>query len=171
MAHQRLVGLGRRVDRSFCEAESEPTGAGEVGENSNLSLSSQQPIFTRPLVSQPPLPPTLTQNNYTDVAYVEYLAKSGMELHHKRTGRGMQHEAAIERAAHTAKAKKIEEEQIQKAARGVFALASGGKEGEDGGEETPSKRKGGRGKKPPTLVMHTMAGRNLDVRELMRGVL
>jgi hypothetical protein len=45
----------------------------------------------------------------------------------------------------------------------------GGGDGE--GELTPSKRKGGRGKKPPTLVMHTMAGRNLDVRELMRGIM
>ena len=105
-----------------------------------------------------------------------------MELHHKRTGRGMQHDMAIERAAHAAKMKKMEEDQIRAAARDVFALGSslsgsaaagsaGGGEGEDGNTATPQKRKGGRGKKPPTLVMHTMAGRNLDVRELMRGVL
>ena len=32
-----------------------------------------------------------------------------------------------------------------------------------------AKRKGGRGKKPPTLVMHTVAGRNYDVHALMKG--
>jgi hypothetical protein len=85
----------------------------------------------------------------------------GMELHHKRTGRGMQHEAALERASN---------KKDQKAAK------SGGEQ-EDGvaaasGEkETPTKRKGGRGKKPPTLVMATMAGRNFDVHDLMQGVL
>ena len=162
------------MDRSYCEAEVDepPESSASKGEISNLSFSSvqtpkQPPIFMAPLVSQPPLPPNLTQSNYTDVAYVEYLAKSGMELHHKRTGRGMQHEAAIERAAHSAKAKKVEDAEINKAAKGVFALQ--GKDGEEGEPDTPSKRKGGRGKKPPTLVMHTMAGRNLDVRELMLG--
>ena len=87
----------------------------------------------------------------------------------------MQHDAALERAAHVAKMKRMEEEQIHRAARGVFALARGGGAGGGGGGQeddvTPTKRKGGRGKKPPTLVMHTMAGRNLDVRELMRGIL
>jgi len=193
LAHQRLVGIGRRVDRSFCEAEDTATNNATAGENvhdeageaSNDSQQSYQPTFLPPLVSQPPLPPTLTQN-YSDVAYVEHLAKSGMELHHKRTGRGMQHEAAIERAAHALKMKKMEEEQIHRAARGVFALATGlssgsgvggdgkkrkGSIGEDEDNSTPTKRKGGRGKKPPTLVMHTMAGRNLDVRELMGGIL
>lgn len=136
------------------------------------------------------------------------------------------------RAAHVAKVRKLEEEQLVQAARGVFALSKtlskgaaaavggdgkmalvgdgksnegddgkgkGGKgtkrkkadittttttsddeEGEDVGREgeeadadnnTPTRKKGGRGKKPPTLVMRTMAGRNLDVRELMRGIL
>eukprot|EP00571_Detonula_confervacea_P013035 CAMPEP_0172311274 /NCGR_PEP_ID=MMETSP1058-20130122/14451_1 /TAXON_ID=83371 /ORGANISM="Detonula confervacea, Strain CCMP 353" /LENGTH=208 /DNA_ID=CAMNT_0013024413 /DNA_START=243 /DNA_END=869 /DNA_ORIENTATION=+ len=55
-------------------------------------------------------------------------AKNGMELHRKRTARGMQLEAVIERAANTAKAKmkKMEEEQIERAARAVFALATTG---------------------------------------------
>ncbi len=44
----------------------------------------------------------------------------------------------------------------------------GGIEGKEG---TPLKCKGGRGKKPPTLVMHTMAGRNLNVRELMHHIM
>ena len=80
-----------------------------------------------------------------------------MELHHKRTGRGMQHEAALERASN---------KKEQKAGK------SGGEQEDAAGEkETPTKRKGGRGKKPPTLVMATMAGRNLDVAELMQGVL
>jgi len=278
LAHQRLVGVGRRVDRSYCEVEegddgrhasntssssnaAEEEGGGDAitaeggaGEESNLSLdsthsqssqqsSSSSPVttvqFHPPLVSQPPLPPALTQN-YTDVAYVEHLARSAMELHHKRTGRGMQHDAALERAAHVAKVKRLEEEQIRIAAQGVFALAGGGNGRGGGGKKakqpkeeaantaaaaaaaeggnnsrsgglallnlakglpggtssaavgaapsavisgdglvgargddniTPTKRKGGRGKKPPTLVMHTMAGRNLDVRELMRGIL
>ena len=171
LAHQRLVGLGSRVDRSYCEAETTPTTqtqptTTEGGECSNLSTTSQQlkqPTFLPPLVSQPPLPPSLSHNNYTDVAYVEYLAKSGMELHHKRTGRGMQHEAALERASN---------KKDQKAAA---AAAKSSVEQEDcvaaGEKETPTKRKGGRGKKPPTLVMATMAGRNFDVHDLMQGVL
>ena len=131
-----------------------------------------------PLVSQPPLPPCLASEVRSDVAYVERLARSAMELHHRRTGRGMQHDLALERAGRAARMRRMEEEQIRRGARGVFALAAGigGDDGNDGdgGEgdkETPSKRKGGRGKKPPTLVMHTVAGGNLDVRELMRGIL
>lgn len=217
LAHQRLVGLGRRVDRSYCEAEQgdenvNDSGGGE-GSRSNMTNTSTNSTttFLPPLVSQPPLPLALTQHGeYADVAYVEHLARSGMELYHRRTGRGMQHELAIERAAQAAKTKKMEEEQIRQAAQGVFALSSvgtrcggttgeeeatnsvsGGKRkrkgstGADGDEEdddgvigggpdthsTPYKRKGGRGKKPPTLVMHTMAGRNLDVRELMKGIM
>jgi len=72
LAHQRLVGLGSRVDRSYCEAETptttQSTTTTEGGECSNLSMTSQQlkqPTFLPPLVSQPPLPPSLTQNNYT----------------------------------------------------------------------------------------------------------
>ena len=290
LAHQRLVGLGRRVDRSYCEAEggsgswgaNDDYGEGDVdvydreggaGEGSLSSMrsasnntttaaaaaSTTTTTFLPPLVSQPPLPPALTQHgDYADVAYVEHLARSGMELHHRRTGRGMQHEAAIERAVVAARMRRMEEEQIVRAARGVCALSDGGpsrggpaggdggggipagttgatgtpgttgtgagaaatagtgvgrkRRGgvDDGGEDddddgddddrdeldsggggggggtanggdggggdgegelTPSKRKGGRGKKPPTLVMHTMAGRNLDVRELMRGIM
>jgi len=77
LAHQRLVGLGSRVDRSYCEAETptttQPTTqtTTEGGECSNLSITSQQlkqPTFLPPLVSQPPLPPSLTQNNYTGKA-------------------------------------------------------------------------------------------------------
>jgi hypothetical protein len=318
LAHARLVGLGRRVDRSYCEAEggssssssSSVAGDGSVGEDgggseggrafddedrgktggggeashsstnsaahssSSSAASNDAPsndatragtIFLPPLLSQPPLPPNLTQQGeYSDVAYVEYLNRSGMELHHRRTGRGMQHDAAVERAKVAERNRKLEEEQIVRAARGVYALSSqageggegptkggnggecgigrdgegegdgmtsattamtmgtrivsgsgGGRKrkgseggdndedcdevedddggagggngngngtrgrigsagGDDGGEEcdlTPSKRKGGRGKKPPTLVMHTMAGGNLDVRELMRGIM
>lgn len=236
LAHQRLVGLGRRVDRSYCEAErscveeeqqqqhdnnTDVGGGGEGShQESNMTSMSTTTTFLPPLVNQPPLPLTLTQHGeYADVAYVEHLARSAMELHHRRTGRGMQHELAIERAAHAVKTKKMEDEQIRQAAQGVFALSSavspGGGGGGDGvsrttasstpatssggmkkrkgstdGDEgvswkeytdgnndgpdtpgTPSKRKGGRGKKPPTLVMQTMTGRNLDVRELMTGIL
>ena len=89
--------------------------------------STATTTFLPPLVNQPPLPLALTQHGeYADVAYVEHLARSAMELHHRRTGRGMQHELAIERAAHAAKTKKMEEEQIQQAAQGVFALSSAG---------------------------------------------
>lgn len=232
LAHQRLVGLGRRVDRSYCEAErscleeeqqqqhDNNTDVGGGGEGSHqesnmTSISTMTTTFLPPLVNQPPLPLTLTQHGeYADVAYVEHLARSAMELHHRRTGRGMQHELAIERAAHAAKTKNMEDDQIRQAAQGVFALSSavppggegvsttisstpatssGGKKkrkGSTDGDEgvsweeytddnndgpdthgTPSKHKGGRGKKPPTLVMQTMAGRNLDVRELMKGIL
>jgi hypothetical protein len=92
-------------------------------------------------VSQPPLPPALTQHaNYADVAYVEHLARSGMELHHRRTGRGMQHEAAIERAVVAARMRRMEEEQIVRAARGVCALSDGssrgGPAGGDGGGDS-----------------------------------
>ena len=82
--------------------------------------------FLPPLVSQPPLPPALTQHgDYANVAYAEHLARSGMELHHRRTGRGMQHEAAIERAIVAARMRRMEEEQIVRAARGVCALNDG----------------------------------------------
>ena len=86
-----------------------------------------------------------------------------MELHHKRTGRGMQHEAALERAFN---------KKDQKAAAAAAKSSGEQEDGVAAGEkETPTKRKGGRGKKPPTLVMATMAGRNFDVADLMQGVL
>ena len=231
LAHQRLVGLGRRVDRSYCEAErncvedeqqqqqnnvvNNTDGGGGDGSHQESNMTTMSTMtttttFLPPLVNQPPLPLTLTQHGeYADVAYVEHLARSAMELHHRRTGRGMQHELAMERAAHAAKTKKMEDEQIRQAAQGVFALSSavppgngegvstttsstpatssggikkkrkGSTDGDEAGVSwggldtpgTPSKRKGGRGKKPPTLVMQTTAGRNVDVRELMKGIL
>jgi hypothetical protein len=66
-----------------------------------------------PLVSQQPLTPALTQNNnYANVVYVEHLAWSWMELHHCRTGRGMQHKARIKRVAIAERMSKMEEEQM-----------------------------------------------------------
>lgn len=50
-------------------------------------------------------------------------AKGGIELNY--TGGGVQHGVAIERAANTAKMKKMEGEQIHCPARGVFTLATG----------------------------------------------
>jgi len=104
-------------------------------------------------VAQPPLLPALTQN-YTDVAYVEHLARSAMELHHKRTGRGMQHDLQLERVANDQKMKRLEEEQIKMAARGVFAFSkgkeaaarAGTKREEEEESSTNGKRKGGGGR-------------------------
>lgn len=75
LAHQRLVGVGRRVDRSYCEAEEDTSNVTaadphtvQASSLSNSSLDSHyQPpptttTFHPPLVSQPPLPPSLTQN-------------------------------------------------------------------------------------------------------------
>ena len=50
------------------------------------------------------------------------------------------------------------------------AGGGGGVQGE-GEDVTPTKHNGRRGEQPTTLVMHTMAGRNLDVRELMNCIL
>ena len=96
----------------------------------------------------PPMP--VAQNALSDVSLMEHLARSAMELHHKRTGRGMQHDAQMEKQANNLVP-------IKKAERP--------KEEED---ETPTKRKGGRGKKPPTLVMHTLLGAELDAKKLMK---
>lgn len=122
-----------------------------------------------------------------------------MELHHKRTGRGMQHDATVEKQHAITKARQVEQEQIRLAARGLFATAKGltgvnvGGGGENSREallpqppatrkrrateaqldteekNAMAKRRGGRGKKPPTLVMHTVAGKNYDVHELLKG--
>ena len=65
----------------------------------------------------------------------------------------------------------------------LWAINSGGgnkKSGGTGGgvgvqdeeeDVTPTKHNGRQGEHLTTLVMHTMAGRNLDVRELMHGIL
>ncbi|CAJ1948327.1 unnamed protein product [Cylindrotheca closterium] len=37
------------------------------------------------------------------------------------------------------------------------------------GDETPSKRKGGRGRKPPTTAMNTVPNANLDMKALLQG--
>lgn len=118
----------------------------DKGDDSNATIlqppgaagSMQQPVIL------PPMP--VTHNALPDVTLMEHLARSGMELHHRRTGRGMQHDAQMERMA------------------GKVAVKTKAPEAE---EETPTKKKGGRGKKPPTLVMHTLLGAELDAKTLM----
>ena len=248
LAHARLVGLGRRFDRSRIERGSANTGAAdnatEDGEDSKLSATAgggrtggkntngamdpliqggeSQSSMSLPLAvgsnsnaattavndnnnnnnnnnnSEPMLFPHQTFHHMPDgVAYVEHLARAAMELHHKRTGRGMQHDTMVEKQNAATKARQVEQEQIRLAARGLFATAKGftgvsvGAGSENSRDAPPAtrkrkatetqldneeknamaKRKGGRGKKPPTLVMHTVIGRNLDVHDLMKGSL
>lgn len=147
LAHARLVGLGRRFDRSRCledEAVGEDTKAPENNSNEN---DEKQTAHTSIIL--PPMP--VAQNALPDVALMEHLARSGMELHHKRTGRGMQHNAQMEKMANIPKAG-------NKAAAASTAATK---------DEITPKRKGGRGKKPPTLVMHTLLGAELDAKKLM----
>ena len=158
-----------------------------VGTNSNNNNSNEPMLFPQTLHHMP-----------DGVAYVEHLARAAMELHHKRTGRGMQHDLMVEKQSALSQAKKDEKEQIRLAERGLFATAKGMTgirvdAGENSNMSEPkakpatrkrkqdqtdleeaekiaaAKRKGGRGKKPPTLVMHTVAGRNYDVHALMKG--
>lgn len=247
LAHARLVGLGRRFDRSRIEptatgsinvddtnVEKNSEGgdgrktsslddgkksdgggkrknkAGDTGgvgnsdsamapliqlgtDQSNMSLSNSNNNNNEPML----FPQTL-HHMPDGVAYVEHLARAAMELHHKRTGRGMQHDLMVEKQSALSQAKKVEKEQIRLAARGLFATAKGMTgirvdAGENSNMSEPkakpatrkrkqdqtdleeaekiaaAKRKGGRGKKPPTLVMHTVAGRNYDVHALMKG--
>jgi hypothetical protein len=262
LAHARLVGLGRRFDRSRIEIDNadekkkigdklnengggtseggknikaaDSTGAIDpliqLGDQSNMSLlalpggDSHHPNDTNDgggntaatannnannNNNEPMLFPHQTFHHMPDngVAYVEHLARTAMELHHKRTGRGMQHDAMVEKQNAVTKAKQVEQEQIRLAARGLFATAKGftgvnvATGSAVGGGETNSrgfevmgppttrkrkateaqidteeknamaKRKGGRGKKPPTLVMHTQYGKNSDVHDLMKGAL
>lgn len=262
LAHARLVGLGRRFDRSRIEimestasaaahddddeketkkknknhedlisSNGDNSGGGkrgmnkaadsnnatidpliQLGDQSNMSLL-QLPVDTHNggggniaatasnnnnNNNEPMLFPHQTFHHMPDgVAYVEHLARAAMELHHKRTGRGMQHDAMVEKQNALTKAKQVEQEQIRLAARGLFATAKGftgvnvgatiGSENSRGEAPTTrkrkateaqldteeknamAKRKGGRGKKPPTLVMHTQYGQNADVHELMKG--
>ena len=235
LAHARLVGLGRRFDRSRIERGSATTAGAEDGEDSKLSATAggmkggkntngamdpliqggeSQSSMSLPLAvgsnsnaatavndnninnSEPMLFPHQTFHHMPDgVAYVEHLARAAMELHHKRTGRGMQHDTMVEKQNAATQARKVEQEQIRLAARGLFATAKGftgvsvGAGSENSRDAPPAtrkrkatetqldneeknamaKRKGGRGKKPPTLVMHTVIGRNLDVHDLMKG--
>jgi len=261
LAHARLVGLGRRFDRSRIVGSSAITTAAAAtadgthednGEDSKLSATAggilkggkntnngamdpliqggDQSNMSLPLTvgsnsnaaatttvsnnknnnnSEPMLFPHQTFHHMPDgVAYVEHLARAAMELHHKRTGRGMQHDTVVEKQNAANKVKQVEQEQIRLAARGLFATAKGftgvsvghnhaavvggGDQGSNATAALPpttrkrkltettldneeknamAKRKGGRGKKPPTLVMHTVAGKNSDVHDLMKGSL
>ena len=259
LAHARLVGLGRRFDRSRIEptatsssnegknsegvdggktksslddGKSDGGGkrknkAGDTGgagnsdsamapliqlgtDQSNMSLTTLPNSSNNPAAgnkstnsnnnnsNEPMLFPQTLHHMPDGVAYVEHLARAAMELHHKRTGRGMQHDLMVEKQSALSQAKKDEKEQIRLAARGLFATAKGMTgirvdAGENSNMSEPkakpatrkrkqdqtdleeaekiaaAKRKGGRGKKPPTLVMHTVAGRNYDVHALMKG--
>mmetsp|Transcript_25208 Transcript_25208/g.42827 ORF Transcript_25208/g.42827 Transcript_25208/m.42827 type:complete len:362 (-) Transcript_25208:124-1209(-) len=227
LAHARLVGLGRRFDRSRIERsttlaadntneggdDSKLSAAGGIvapliqgGDQSNMSLplavGSTSNAATSDINnnnnnnSEPSLFPHQTLHHMPDgVAYVEHLARAAMELHHKRTGRGMQHDTMVEKQNAANKAKQVEQEQIRLAARGLFATAKGftgvsvGAGSENSRDAPPAtrkrkateahldteeknamaKRKGGRGKKPPTLVMHTVMGKSSDVHDLMKG--
>eukprot|EP00984_Skeletonema_dohrnii_P008900 scaffold3309_cov118-Skeletonema_dohrnii-CCMP3373.AAC.3 len=228
LAHARLVGLGRRFDRSRIERsatlaadntneggdDSKLSAAGGIvapliqgGDQSNMSLplavgstsnaaTSDSNNNNNNKNSEPSLFPHQTLHHMPDgVAYVEHLARAAMELHHKRTGRGMQHDTMVEKQNAANKAKQVEQEQIRLAARGLFATAKGftgvsvGAGSENSRDAPPAtrkrkateahldteeknamaKRKGGRGKKPPTLVMHTVMGKSSDVHDLMKG--
>ncbi len=252
LAHARLVGLGRRFDRSRIEptatsssnvddtneknseggdaSKSDGGGkrkskAGDTGgagnsdsamapliqlgtDQSNMSLTTLPNSSNNPgnkstnsnnnNSNEPMLFPQTLHHMPDGVAYVEHLARAAMELQHKRTGRGMQHDLMVEKQSALSQAKKDEKEQIRLAARGLFATAKGMTgirvdAGENSNMSEPkakpatrkrkqdqtdleeaekiaaAKRKGGRGKKPPTLVMHTVAGRNYDVHALMKG--
>ncbi len=105
LAHQRLVRLVRRVDRSYSKVEAggrtnnrgnggdDDCNVGNVGEGLP-SLTQSNTMYTTNgantttflplLVSQPPFQPALTQHgNYTNVVYVKHLAQSEMELYHQ----------------------------------------------------------------------------------------
>ncbi len=156
LVHQRLVGLGRRINRSYCEAEPGPgLGGGRGGEQQQSQGGGRRKTMTTmsmtiggcsqgevPLVVAidikqynrchcrdngngecnhgglppppgvpAPLPPALMQHgDYANVAYLKHLAPSGMELDHRRTGKGMQHKAAIKRVGITARMRRMEEE-------------------------------------------------------------
>ena len=143
-------GAGREGSLSSMRSASNNTttaaAASAATTTTTTTTTTTRTTFLPPLVSQPPLPPSLTQHgDYADVAYAEHLARSGMELHHRRTGRGMQHEAAIERAIVAARMRRMEEEQIVRAARGVCALNDGSSR--DGGGGFPPGRRGRRGRR------------------------
>lgn len=175
LAHQRMIGLGRRVDRSYCECDDDGSEEqnGDTGEKAedgkqpadkqaNSEKTKRKKILP-PLISQPPLPPHVSDAS-NDLAYVEHLARSSMELHSKRTGRQLAREVEVGRAATQEKIKMLEREHNQ---GGAFGVA-----GDAGSVQKEAVAIGsGRGRKPPALVMHTMVGQNQDVRELMNGIL
>mmetsp|Transcript_23893 Transcript_23893/g.49477 ORF Transcript_23893/g.49477 Transcript_23893/m.49477 type:complete len:875 (+) Transcript_23893:106-2730(+) len=169
---------------------------------------SQHPHPPQPTPTLPPLVQTANlppPNVEHDAAMMEQLARTAMELHHKRTGRGMQHEALLEKQKLLEMAKSKDGSGGEgetliggKESLGVRAEEEGMADGEGGEEEktkgkkgrgrgkgkgrgknkeeagaegdsSPMKRKGGRGKKPPTLVMHTLPCATLDAKKLMRG--
>ena len=248
LAHARLVGLGRRFDRSRiirtgtgttnvaaatadvssndnknngnnddgANQSNTTTAGGKGGKHSNSAIdpliqsesnmslpnattnNKDQNKNTADNNNEPMLPSGQSMHHMPDgFAYVEHIARTAMELHHKRTGRGMQHDTMVERQHAAIKARQVEQEQIRLAARGLFATAKGftgvsvGAPNENSRDAPPTtrkrkateahldseernalaKRKGGRGKKPPTLVQKTVMGRNEDVHELMKGSL
>ena len=176
LAHQRMIGLGRRVDRSYCECDDDGSEEqnGDLGEKAdagtqladkpaNLDKKKKKKRILPPLISQPPLPSHVSDAS-NDLAYVEHLARSSMELHSKRTGRQLAREVETGRKATQEKIKMLEREHSQGGALGV--VDSGGSE-----EQNDSGSGRGRGRKPQALVMHTVVGQNQDVRELMDGTL
>ena len=176
LAHQRMIGLGRRVDRSYCECDDDGSEEqnGDPGEKAdagtqladkpaNPEKKKKKRRILPPLISQPPLPSHVSDAS-NDLAYVEHLARSSMELHSKRTGRQLAREVETGRKATQEKIKMLEREHSQGGALGV--VDSGGSE-----EQNDSGSGRGRGRKPQALVMHTVVGQNQDVRELMDGTL
>ena len=176
LAHQRMIGLGRRVDRSYCECDDDGSEEqnGDLGEKAdagtqladkpaNPDKKKKKRRILPPLISQPPLPSHVSDAS-NDLAYVEHLARSSMELHSKRTGRQLAREVETGRKATQEKIKMLEREHSQGGALGV--VDSGGSE-----EQNDSGSGRGRGRKPQALVMHTVVGQNQDVRELMDGTL
>eukprot|EP00804_Cyclotella_cryptica_P003977 CCRYP_013901-RA/>CCRYP_013901-RA protein AED:0.18 eAED:0.18 QI:0/-1/0/1/-1/1/1/0/331 len=169
LAHARLVGLGRRFDRSRCLedelgtqsiANSDPPESVANTDKTSNSTTQEPPPPKNPQsqptsIVLPPMP--ITHNALSDVALMENLARAGMELHHKRTGRGMLHDAQMEKMANSAIP-----------VRGKATSSTLNENNKSDENETPTKRKGGRGKKPPTLVMHTLLGAELDAKKLMQ---
>jgi len=107
LVHARLVGLGKRFDRFLANQEikkvtppisssaTSATTAGTTGKNGTKNSRSSPGDSIR--TAQAALAKILPSEVNLDNTMMEHLARAAMELHNRRTGRGMLHERELER--------------------------------------------------------------------------
>ncbi len=118
LVHTRLVGLGKRFDRFLSNDRSriirkkkEDTSAVAKSESNKNAVFTKKPAAQTSVGQQPSqqentnsirtaqaaLAKILPSEVHIDYTMMEHLSRAAMELHNKRTGKGMLHEKEMER--------------------------------------------------------------------------
>jgi len=141
LLHARLVGLGKRFDRALLSSSSSSlppdreaasgvssSAAGKNGAAAEGAKGSSSPLLAA--ISAQQFAKYMPPNIELDTAMMEHLARAAMELHNKRTGRGLQHEAHLAKQLY---AHHQQQQVLQKQKGAATAASQAGKKKNESG--------------------------------------